>query len=123
MLPETDSFCKTVLLVDSNQELREVRARRLRLCGITVHTAGTVEEARTCLEGNTYTLVLVAPRENPEEVIQFHRQIRQHNPQQKIGFLVGPPKYLSFTYRQNVIPMPPRRDTWADRLKGRLASA
>jgi len=123
MPSETDSFGKTVLLLDSNQKLREMRARRLRLYGISVHTIGRVEEARACLEGNTYNLVLVAPRKNPDEVIEFHREINRLYPAQRVAFLVGPPKYISSTYGMNVIPMPARRETWADRLKGRLASA
>lgn len=117
------SHGKTVLLVDSNQKLSEMRARRLRLYGITVHTVGTVEEARARLEGNAYTLVLVAPRENPEDAIQFHREIKRLHPAQKVAFFVAPPKYISFTYGRNVITMPARSSTWADRLKGRLASA
>ena len=123
MPSETDSFGKTVLLLDSNQKLREMRARRLRLYGISVHTVGTVEVARARMEWNTYTLVLVAPRKNPEEVIEFHREIKRLHPTQRVAFFVGPPKYISFTYGRNVIPMPARRETWADRLKGRLASA
>jgi len=123
MIVPTDPFGKTVLLVDSDQRLRDMRARRLRLYGITIHTVGTVEEARALLEANTYSLVLVAPRNNSAEVIQFHREIRRRHPTQRVAFCVGPPKYISFTYGQNVIPMPARLDTWVDRLKGRLASA
>jgi len=123
MPSETDSFGKTVLLVDSDQRLRDTRARRLRLYGITVHTVGAVEEARALLEANTYSLVLVAPRNNSEEVIEFHRGIRRLHSTQRVAFCVGPPEYISVTYGQNVIPMPGRSDTRADRLKGRLASA
>ena len=123
MIPPSDPIGKTILLVDSNQQLQDMRARRLRLYGISVHTVGSVEEARASLEWNTYSLVLVAPRENPEEAIQLHREIKQLHPAQRVAFCVGPPKYLSFTYGRNVIPMPARRDTWADRLKGRLARA
>jgi len=122
MATETDLLGKTVLLLDSNQNLAEARARRLQAYGITVHTAGTVDEARARLRERPYDLVLVAPRENPEESIQFHREIKRLHPEQKVAFCVGPPNYISFTYGRNVIPMP-RRDTWADRLKGRLASA
>jgi len=123
MPPVTDSLSKTVLLVDSNQNLGEMRARRLRLYGITVCTVLTVEEACARLDGNAYHLVLVAPRENPEEAIRLHREIKRLHPTQRVAFCVGPPKYISFTYGQNVIPMPARSSTWTDRLKGRLASA
>ena len=125
MDPETDPLGKTVLLVDSNQSLAAARARRLRLYGITVHTADSVEAARDRLKAkeSAYHLVLVAPRENPEEAIQLHREIKRLHPTQKVAFCVGPPNYISFTYGRNVIPMPVRLDTWADRLKGRQASA
>jgi len=101
MPPETNSFGKTVLLVDSNQNLAAARARRLRSYGVTVRTADSVEAARACLEGNTYDLVLVATHENPEEAIQFHREIKRLYPAQRVGFFVGPPEYISFTYGEN----------------------
>ena len=121
--PEIEAFGKSVLLVDSNGKLGEMRARLLRRYGVHVVTAAGLETARGRLNGNTYDLVLVAPRENPEEAIHFQREIKRLHPRQKVGFFVGPPKYISFTYGQNVVSMPARRDTWADRLKRRLASA
>ena len=123
MAPETDVLGKTVLLLDGNQNLAEARARRLQAYGIAVHIADTVGEARARLRERPYDLVLVAPRENPEEAIQLHREIKRLHPTQKVAFCVGPPKYLSFTYRQNVIPMPAPLDTLAERLKSHLASA
>jgi hypothetical protein len=123
MYPETDAFGKTVLLVDSDENLRGVRARRLRRYGITVQTADSVGDARARLDGNTYDLVLIAPRETPEQAIQLKREIKRLHPTQRVAFCVGPPRYISFTYGQNVIRMPAGRDTWADKLKYRLASA
>lgn len=123
MTLETDSLGKTVLLVDSDQRLGELRARRLRLYGATVYTASSIGEACVHLEMNSYDLVLLATRENPEAAIAFRREIRQRNPRQRVAFLVGPPRYLSFTFGRNLIPLPPRSSSWADKLKGRLASA
>ena len=123
MTPETDSLGKTVLLVDIDQKLGELRARRLRLYGITVHTASSIEEARVRLKMNSYHLVLLAAHEKPEAAIIFRREIRQQNPAQRVAFLVGPPRYISFTFGRNLIPMPPRSSSWADKLKGHLASA
>ena len=123
MTPETDPLGKTVLLVDSDQKLGAVRARRLRLYGITVYTAASVEEARAHLQMNSYDLVLLASRKNPEDAIAFRREIRQQNPNQKVAFLVGPPRYLSFTFGRNLIPMPPRSSNWAEKLKRHSASA
>ncbi len=123
MSPETDSFGKTVLLVDSNERLGQIRARVLRQYGITVATASTVEEARARLKGSAYHLVLVAPRKNPAKAIQLQREIKRLHPEQRVAFFVGPPKYISFTYGRNVVPIGARSRNWADRLKGRLASA
>ncbi len=96
-----DSLGKTVLLIDSDQRLREKRAGLLRRYGVKVVTADGVEVARGRLNGNTYHLVLIAPRENPEEAIQLQREIKRLHPAQRVGFFVGPPKYISFTYGQN----------------------
>jgi response regulator RpfG family c-di-GMP phosphodiesterase len=123
MTPGTDPLGKTVLLVDRDQKLGEMRARRLRTYGILVHTASSIEEARFHLEMSRCDLVLLAPRENPEAAIAFRREIRQQNPKQRVAFLVGPPRYLSFTFGRNLIPMPARSSSWADKLKGHLASA
>ena len=123
MTPETDLLGKTVLLVDSQQEPREARARRLRNYGILVYTAASIEEARVHFEVNRYHLVLLATRENPEAAIAFRREIRQQDPNQKVAFLVGPPHYISFTYGQNLIPMPGRSSDRAEKLKTHLASA
>ena len=46
-----------------------MRARRLRLYGITVHTASSIEAARISLGGHNYHLVLLAAHENPEEAL------------------------------------------------------
>ncbi len=119
----TDPFGKTVLLVDSNAEARERRARRLRFYGISVQTAANLQEACGYFRGNRFDLVLVAPRENPEEALQLQREIKRLHPEQRVGFCVGPPHYISFTFGQNVVPMPVRSSTWADKVKVHLASA
>ena len=123
MTPEADLLGKRVLLVDSDRKPREARARRLNLYGIAVDAASTVREARFCWRNRRYDLVLLATRENREDVIAFRREIRQQNPNQRVAFLVGPPRYLSLTFGQNLIPMPPQSTTWADKLKRHLASA
>jgi len=122
MTPETDPLGKTVLLVDNHQKAREVRAQRLTVYGIVVDAVSTVREARFCLRHKRYDLVLLAVRGNAEETIVFSRGVCQHNPKQKVAFLVGPPDYLSFTYGENVIPMPAQSSDWAEKLKARLAS-
>ena len=105
-----DSLGKTVLMVDSDRKLREARAHRLALYGVTVHTANGVEEARRNLRNNTYDLVLLATRENQEMAIVLRWEIHQQNPKQKVAFLVGPPNYISFTYGNNVLAITARSD-------------
>jgi PleD family two-component response regulator len=123
MTPATDLLGKRVLLVDRHQKARETRANRLSVYGIAVDAVCTIREARVRLGMNRYDLVLLATRENPEDAITFRREIRQQNPKQRVAFLVGPPDYLSFTFGQNLIPMPPRPSDWADKVKTHLASA
>jgi response regulator RpfG family c-di-GMP phosphodiesterase len=123
MTPESDLLGKTVLLVDSDQKPREARAHRLNMYGIAVASVSTIQEARFCMRNKSYDLVLLATRENPEAAIAFRREIRQQNPKQRVAFLVGPPRYISFTFGQNLIPMPARSSNWADGLKTHLASA
>jgi CheY-like chemotaxis protein len=123
MTPESDPLGKRVLLVDSNHALGEMRARRLRRYGIVVDAVSTIREARFCWRNRSYDLVLLAPRENPEAAIVFRREIRQQNPNQRVAFLVGPPRYLSFTFGENLFPMPAGSRDWADKLKAYLASA
>jgi len=122
MTSEPDLLGKRVLLVDDHQRAREVRAHRLNVYGIAVDAVSTIGEARFCVRDNSYDLVLLAARDNPEETISFQRELRQQDPQQRVAFLVGPPHYISFSYGQKVIPMPFRSSTWAEK-KRRLASA
>ena len=53
---------------------------------------------------------------------KLSRLLKQRWAQGKMK-LVGPPHYISFTYGENLIPMPPRSSNWAEKLKGHLASA
>ena len=121
MTSAMDSLGKTVLLIDSDQRLRGMRAGLLRRYGVKVVTADGIDTARAHLTGNTYDLVLVAPREKPDEAIQLQQEIKRLHPQQRVGFFVGPPKYISFTYGQN--QKPPASSASAKKLKGRPASA
>jgi DNA-binding NtrC family response regulator len=98
MAPESDPLGKTVLLVDSNHNVAEARARLLRRYGVTVVTVDSFKEARARIDGNTYHLVLVAPRGSPAEAIQLQREIKRLHPE------------ISFTYGQKAVPMPARSE-------------
>ncbi len=58
---------KRVLVVDAHPKAKEIRALSLGEDGVAVDTVATVDEARSRLKiDDTYGLVLLAARENPE---------------------------------------------------------
>ncbi len=97
MTSEDRALGKRVLVVDNHPEAQQVRIVSLWKHGVEVHTVSTIEEARSRLRDDTYDLVLVATRENPEGAIAFRQEIHRQNPKQRVAFLVGPPHYIAFT--------------------------
>ncbi len=114
---------KRVLVVDDNPKAQKARLLRLAEHGVAVHTVSTVEEARVLFRNDTYDLVLLAARENPEEAIAFRQEIHRHNPKQRVGFLVGPPQFITFRLDEHQTRKETKSSDWAEKLKGRLASA
>ncbi len=118
-----DPLGKTVLLVDNDLKARGALGQDLRWRGIIVHTASSLREARIHLSLGKYDLVLLAARENPEEAIAFRREILRKNPKQRVGFLVGPPQFITFRLDEHQTRKETKSSDWAEKLKGRLASA
>ncbi len=114
---QDNAFGKRVLVVDENPKTQNVRALRLGERGVAVDTVSTFAQARSRLRDDTYDLVLLAAQENPEDALAFRLEIRERNPKQHVAFMVGPPQYISFRLGKK-----PSRN-WAEKLKGRLASA
>ena len=85
-----------ILLVDSHVKAREMRAGVFRQRQIDVDSAGSFGEARVYWTNGTYRLILLCPRETPQESIDFFQMVKSDNPSQRIGFLVGSPEYVSF---------------------------
>jgi hypothetical protein len=83
-------------LVDSHEKAREMRAGVFRQRQIEVDSAGSFGEARIFWTNATYRLILLSPRETPQESIDFFEMVKGQNPSQRIGFLVGSPEYVSF---------------------------
>ncbi len=98
MTSEDRALGKRVLVLDDNPEAQQVRIVSLSKHGVEVHTVGTIKEARSRLRDDTYDLVLIAARRNPEQAIAFRQDIRRQDPNQRVAFLVGPPHYISFTF-------------------------
>jgi len=88
---------KRVLLVDSREKTRIVRAVALRGQKVEVDTAASLTEALIFWRTGKYNLVLLTPRETVQQSVEFFRMIKQEKPGQQVAFLMGAPAYLSFT--------------------------
>jgi len=89
---------KKVLLADSFEKARSVRATFLRSRLVDVDAASNIPEALALWRTSVYHLVLVAPRENPGEALEFWQEIKREKPRQRVAFLIGSPAYVSLTW-------------------------
>jgi hypothetical protein len=85
---------KRLLLVDSTPSKRDLRARVLRQMGVEVDCAADISEARALWQADSYNLVLLDVRREPENVEAFCTEIQGSKTPQRIAYLVGKPEYL-----------------------------
>jgi hypothetical protein len=86
---------KRVLLLDTSQTKRDLRADVMRKLGIEVDCAADVLEARCWWRADLYNLVLINASGEPDSRDKFCTDIRGANPTQRIAFFVGGPEYLA----------------------------
>jgi CheY-like chemotaxis protein len=86
---------KRVLLVDTCQAKRELRAEVMRKFGMDVDCAADVDEARSWWRADFYDLVLINIENSKVYRDRFCDDIRSAIPQQRLAFLVGQPAYLA----------------------------
>ena len=86
---------KRVLLPDTSQTKRDLRADMLRQRGIEVDCAADVLEARCWWRADLYNLVLINVAGEIDSRDKFCSDIRGANPPQRVAFFVGGPEYLS----------------------------
>jgi CheY-like chemotaxis protein len=86
---------KRVLLVDTSQAKRELRADVMRKFGMDVDCAADVDEARSWWKADFYDLVLINMEESREYRDKFCDDVRSATPPQRLAFLVGQPAYLA----------------------------
>ncbi|HVR22668.1 MAG TPA: hypothetical protein VMU26_05050 [Candidatus Polarisedimenticolia bacterium] len=86
---------KRVLLLDTSETKRDLRADVMRKLGIEVDCAADVLEARCWWRADLYNLVLINATGEPGSRDQFCNDIRGANPRQRIAFFVGSPEYLA----------------------------
>ena len=86
---------KRVLLVDSSQAKRELRAEVMRKLGMDVYCAADIAEARLWWRAALYDLVLINMERGQGYRDKFCDDIRSATPPQRLAFLVGQPTYLA----------------------------
>ena len=86
---------KRVLLVDTSQTKRELRAEVMRKLGMDVDCAVDIAEARSWWRAALYDLVLINMEEGHGHRDKFCDDVRSASPPQRLAFLVGKPEYLA----------------------------
>jgi hypothetical protein len=86
---------KRVLLLDTSQTKRDLRADVMRKLGIDVDCAADVLEARCWWRADLYNLVLINVAGDSDSRDKFCIDLRSATPPQKIAFFVGGPTYLA----------------------------
>ena len=95
-LPEVNSAKKKrVLLLDTSQAKRDLRADVMRKLGIEVDCAADVLEARCWWRADLYNLVLINAAGENDTRDKFCTELRSAIPPQRIAFFVGRPEYLA----------------------------
>jgi hypothetical protein len=92
---------KRVLLLDTSQTKRDLRADVMRKLGIEVDCAADVLEARCWWRADLYNLVLINVAGEIDSRDKFCMDIRSATPPQRIAFFVGGPEYLSASPQGN----------------------
>jgi CheY-like chemotaxis protein len=118
-IPEGGSVKKKrVLLLDTSQTQRDLRAGVMRKLGIEVDCAADVIEARCWWRADLYNLVLISVAGENDTRDKFCTEIRSANPSQQIAFFVGGPEYLAATPHSYRSPA----ETGADSLQKKLVA-
>lgn len=110
---------KRVLLLDTSQTKRDLRAEVMRKLGIDVDCAADVLEARSWWRADLYDLVLINVAGETESRDRFCTDLRSATPPQRIAFFVGGPEYLAAAPHSD--QQPAERD--ADALNKELVAA
>ena len=86
---------KRVLLVDTSDAKRDLRAETMRKLGMEVDCACDISEARSWWRADLYNLVLIDMESEYGHRDRFCEDIRSATPPQQLAFLVGKPDYLA----------------------------
>jgi hypothetical protein len=106
----TQAGKKRVLLLDTSQTKRDLRADVMRKLGIEVDCAADVIEARCWWRADLYNLVLINVAGEIDSRDKFCTDLRGAVPPQRIAFFVGGPEYLSAAPHSDMAPAEPDAD-------------
>jgi hypothetical protein len=101
---------KRVLLLDTSQTKRDLRADVMRKLGIEVDCAADVLEARSWWRADLYNLVLINVAGETDSRDKFCIDLRGATPPQRIAFFVGGPNYLAAVPHSDAGPAEPDAD-------------
>ena len=101
---------KRVLLLDTSQTKRDLRADVMRKLGIEVDCAADVLEARCWWRADLYDLVLISVAGEIDSRDTFCTELRSATPPQRIAFFVGGPDYLAAAPHSDQAPPEPDAD-------------
>jgi CheY-like chemotaxis protein len=101
---------KRVLLLDTSQTKRDLRADVMRKLGIEVDCAADVIEARCWWRADLYNLVLINVAGETDSRDKFCTDLRSATPPQRIAFFVGGPEYLAAAPDSDEAPAVPDAD-------------
>jgi CheY-like chemotaxis protein len=101
---------KRVLLLDTSQTKRDLRADVMRKLGIEVDCAADVLEARCWWRADLYNLVLINVAGETDSRDKFCTDLRSATPPQRIAFFVGGPEYLASAPHSDEAPAEPDAD-------------
>ena len=106
-----------ILLMDANAERRALRSRILALHGVEVVGARDLMEAASIWNRERYDMVLLDIRRDYYGCLAWRDAIKREKPAQIVAFLVGGPRYIDLTPRENSYVAEVHAMEWRDSLR------
>ena len=114
---------KRVLLVDTSQTKRDLRAEVMRKLGMDVDCAADIPEARSWWRADLYDLVLINMEKGTGHRDRFCEDVRSATPRQHLAFFIGKPEYLADSPNEDEVSALQQTDDQIKRLSARAAAS